>query len=251
MRLTPILAAGRRIPDNYHNMPQRFVERHTTFVAKRAPRLPQYVQKIFKYKKRAYYDQWRPWQDEFKRLNGPGFSPGLVFVEPKRVWSYFRGDRVEVLKGPDKGKQGVINYIVKERNWVFVQGLNITRTTANKNESFAGNIICREEPYLIDEEVKLVDPSDLEPTDFEWRYDEEGTPLRVSTRTERVIPIPAAAGETIDFVEPSAYKEQPKDTPAKLVSEVTFQPESKTFEMDICERMGIRDDRVPYPMYWY
>lgn len=251
MRLTVILAAGRRVPDNYHNMPQRFVDRHTTFIAKRAPRLPQYVQKIFRYKTKPYYDQWRPWQDEFKRLNNQIMTPRTVFVEPKRIWSYFRGDRVEVLRGPDKGKQGVINYIVKERNWVYVQGLNIVRTTLNKDDEFVGNILCKEEPYLIDEEVKLVDPSDLEPTDFEWRYDDEGTLLRVSTRTERIIPIPVAASETIDYVESATYKEQAKDTPAKLVSEVTFEPESKTFEMDICEKMGIKDERVPYPMYWY
>lgn len=251
MRLTPILAAVRRVPDSYHNMPQRFVDRHTTFVAKRAPRLPQYTQKIYRYKTKAYFDEWRPWQDEFKRLNSQMVKIRPIFVEPKRDWSYFRGDRVEVLKGPDKGKQGVIIHIVKERNWVFVQGLNIKRTNISKDEKNMGNIVCYEEPYLIDEEVKLVDPSDLEPTDYEWRYDDQGMRLRVSTRTERVIPIPEGAFETIDYVEKKNYKEQPKDTPANLVNEVTFEPELKTFEMDICEKMGIKDERVPYPMYWY
>lgn len=250
-RITNVLAAARRIPENYHNMPRRFVDRHTTFVSKRSPNLPQYMQKIFRYKNSAYYDEWRPWQDEFKRLNQPMTMVRKVFVEPKRDWSYFRGDRVEVLKGPDKGKQGIINYIVKERNWVFVQGLNMRRTVMNKDDTKMGNVICQEEPYLVDVEVKLVDPGDLEPTCFEWRYDDQGERVRVSTRTERIIPIPAAAYETYDYVEPQAYKEQPKDTPAKLVTEVTFKPEVKTFEMDICEKMGIKDERVPYPMYWY
>lgn len=251
MRLTSFLAASRRLPESYHNMPQRFIERHNTFIAKRAPRLPQYVQKIFRYRTNAYFDEWRPWQDEFKRLNQEGSRMREIFVEPKREWSYFRGDRVEVLKGPDKGKQGIINYIVKERNWVFVQGLNIRREFTNKENNSMGNIVCKEDPYLIDIEVKLVDPADLQPTEFEWRYDDEGTRVRVSTRTERIIPIPEAAYETIDYVEKSAYVEQPKDTPAKLVNEVTFRPQCKTFEMDICDQMGIRDDRVPYPMYWY
>ena len=235
----------------YDNFPQRFIDRHTRFLAKRAPRLPQYEQKIFRYKTKGYYDEWRPWQDEFARLNQPRVKTRTIFVEPKRDWSYFRGDRVEVLKGPDKGKQGIINYIVKERNWVFVQGLNVRRQTINKDEKTMGNIITREDPYLIDIEVKLVDPSDLEPTEYEWRFDDEGNRVRVSTRTERIIPIPQAAYETADYVDQGSYIEQPKDTTGDLVNKRTFMPHAKTFEMDICEEMGINETRVPYPMYWY
>ena len=33
-------------------------------------------------------------------------------------------DQVMVLVGKDKGKISVINDIIKERNWVFVSGLN-------------------------------------------------------------------------------------------------------------------------------
>ena len=32
--------------------------------------------------------------------------------------------QVEVLVGKDKGKFGVISSIIKERNWVYVEGLN-------------------------------------------------------------------------------------------------------------------------------
>ncbi len=42
---------------------------------------------------------------------------------------WFRGDRVQVLKGSDKGKQGYINYIVQEKNWVCVEGLNCSYET--------------------------------------------------------------------------------------------------------------------------
>lgn len=251
MRLNIVLAASRRIPEAYHNMPKKFVDRNTTFLIKRAPRLPQYMQKIFRYKRQAYYDRWRPWEDEFQRLNAEGVKISQVFVEPIREWSFFRGDRVEVIKGPEKGKQGIIDYIVKERNWVFVQGLNIRREYSNREGDSLGNIICNEDPFLINVEVKLVDPSDLLPTDYEWRYDDDGNRVRVSTRTERIIPIPEQAYETIDYVDKSAYRENAKDTSAKLVTERTFVPQAKTFEMDICDQMGIKDDRIPYPMYWY
>lgn len=251
MKLFCFLAASRRIPESYHNMPKRFVDRNTTFLIKRAPRLPQYIQKIFRYKNQAYFDRWRPWEDEFQRLNAEGVKINQVFVEPIRNWSFFRGDRVEVIKGPEKGKQGIINYIVKERNWVFVQGLNLRREYTNRDENSLGNVISTEDPFLINIEVKLVDPSDLLPTEIEWRYDDDGNRVRVCTRSERILPVPEQAYETIDYVDKLDYKECPKDTPADLVTKRTFQPKAKSFEMDICDEMGIRDDRIPYPMYWY
>lgn len=251
MQLTRVLAASKRIPENYNNIPKRMVDRHTRFIERRAPNLPQYEQKIFRYKRRAYYDEWRPWESEFRQLNQQMVKTRKIFVEPIREWNFFRGDRVEVLQGPDKGKQGIINYIVKERNWVFVQGLNLRRSYSNRRDLSLGNIVCTEDPYLINLEVKLVDPTDLMPTESEWRYDDDGNRVRVSTRTERIIPIPEQAFETIDYVDAKSYNEQPKDTPAKLVNQKTFDPQSKTFEMDICDEMGIKDDRVPYPMYWY
>lgn len=252
MQLTRVLSASRKLPANYHNMPKRVVDRHTTFLTKRSPNLPQYVQKIFRYKKNAYYDEWRPWETDFERLNREGMKIPKIFVEPIREWSFFRGDRVEVIKGADAGKQGIINYIVKERNWVFVQGLNVQREYTNRRKLALGNITCKEDPYLINHEVKLVDPSDLLPTDIEWRYDDDGQRVRVSTRTEQIIPIPRQAYETVNYVDKKSAVDGPKDTPAKEVVKVTHKPTvSRTFEMDICEQLGIKDDRVPYPMYWY
>ena len=38
--------------------------------------------------------------------------------------------QVEVLVGKDKGKVGMINSIIKERNWVYVEGLNCVSAPA-------------------------------------------------------------------------------------------------------------------------
>ena len=32
--------------------------------------------------------------------------------------------QVQILKGKDKGKTGIVCLVVKERNWCFVEGLN-------------------------------------------------------------------------------------------------------------------------------
>jgi len=108
-----------------------------------------------------------------------------------------------------------------------------------------------EKPLLVPRDVALVDPSDHKPTAIEWRYDEEGNKVRVSVRTGRIIPIPSLAQETIDFKTREVYLDQPKDTKADEFKKTTFVPKVKTFEMEIMDEMGIKEERIPYPMYWY
>lgn len=97
----------------------------------------------------------------------------------------------------------------------------------------------------------MVDPSDMRPCDFQWRYSEEGARIRVSLRTGREIPVPASAEETYDYKTPGSYFERPKDTKAPLVEQITFYPKLRTFEMDIMQEMGIQEDRTPPKTYWY
>lgn len=45
--------------------------------------------------------------------------------------------------------------------------------------------------------------------------------------------------------------ETPKDTRENEVTKVTFKPKLMTFETEIMEAMGIREDRKPAKTYWY
>jgi large subunit ribosomal protein L24 len=47
------------------------------------------------------------------------------------------------------------------------------------------------------------------------------------------------------------FPESEKDTKASEVTAITFEPALKTFETDIMEQMGIKEDRVPAKTYWY
>lgn len=51
----------------------------------------------------------RPWTDEWKRQNDSQRFP--VCVEPIKDWNFFRGDKVEVLVGRDRGKHGIISQV--------------------------------------------------------------------------------------------------------------------------------------------
>ena len=52
----------------------------------------------------------------------------------KSKYICFRGDRVQVLEGPDKGKHGLVSEIYQERNWVLVEGLNCKYEYSGKTE---------------------------------------------------------------------------------------------------------------------
>uniref|UniRef100_A0A023FK76 Large ribosomal subunit protein uL24m n=1 Tax=Amblyomma cajennense TaxID=34607 RepID=A0A023FK76_AMBCJ len=247
MRLTSFLLKASKLPKDYANFPKSYVKRVMAQVEWRTPKGPQYRPAVIQ-RKKYYYGLARPWQTEFWNENMPGVPSRHVYVEPI-VWTVFRGDRVEILVGKDKGKQGIVNYIVKERNWVCVEGLNCEHRTVT-NEGVT-QVMKTEMPLLVTTQVALVDPTDNKPTKVEWRYTEDGEKVRVSVRSGRVVPIPLMAEETYDCKSPSAYSEQPKDTRAKELEKITFVPKLMTFEQEIMEELGIKEERVPAKTYWY
>lgn len=251
MKLTSILLTRiGKWSKQFSNLPDRYIKRAMEQVYFRNPKGIQYRPNVADERKRFNFSVHRPWTAQFREENAYGRPAPKVFVEPIKEWSYFRGDRVEVLEGKDKGKQGIVKQIFQERNWIIVDGLNCKLKFIGRGRKF-GTYIQEEQPLLVTTEVALVDPSDLKATPFEWRFTEEGKKVRVSTRTGRIIPMPATAEETIDYKTKATYKEQPKDTSADDVTEVTFEPALKTFEMDIMEKMGIKEDRIPPKSYWY
>ncbi|CAN7943108.1 unnamed protein product, partial [Ixodes hexagonus] len=201
MRLTHILRCVSRLPKDYANLPESYVKRSMEQVEWRTPRAPQYQRKVIQ-RTRFHYNMSRPWTEEFKQANMPGVKRRQIYVEPI-VWTVFRGDRVEVLVGKDKGKQGIVNYVVKERNWVTVEGLNCYyRHVRNSGQLQVTKV---EAPLLVTTQVALLDPTDNKPTQVEWRYTEEGKKVRVSARTGRILPIPLMAEETIDYKSKQTY----------------------------------------------
>lgn len=65
-------------------------------------------------------------------------------------------------------------HIFQERNWVVVEGLNTEIKVVGKTKDFPGVAVRWEKPLNVTNEVKLVDPTDVQATDMEWRYTEDG-----------------------------------------------------------------------------
>lgn len=196
------------------------------------------------------YGTNRPWTTAAKRLNPPGKKRRKVFVEPIAAedWSLFRGDRVEILAGKDKGKQGKVIQVFRHRNWVILEGLNTHHRYIGKTADYPGTYIASEAPLLL-RDVSLIDPSDRKPTEVEWKYTEEGERVRVSLRTGRIIPKPVV--ERRDGIVPQQWKDGPKDTSPEDALQKTFVPSLKTLEEEVIEKLGIHEPRRHRRSYWY
>ncbi|XP_048365399.1 39S ribosomal protein L24, mitochondrial [Sphaerodactylus townsendi] len=196
------------------------------------------------------YGMNKPGSAADKVRNPPGLRRKRVFVEPidDADWKFFQGDTVQVLKGKDAGKLGLVAQVIRQRNWVVLEGLNVHYRYVGKSAVYPGTYVASEAPLLV-KDVTLVDPSDRKPTEVEWRYTEEGERVRVSLRTGRIIPKPIEQRE--DGIIPEQWKDGPKDTSVEDALEKTFAPSLKTFQEEIMELQGIVETRQFRKSYWY
>ncbi|EEB17662.1 mitochondrial 50S ribosomal protein L24, putative [Pediculus humanus corporis] len=234
----------------HSNLPERYIKKTLEEIQYKPPKLPNYRQIYIKRIKNNFTIH-EPWSMEFQTANIENAKFKKVWIEPIKEWSVFRGDRVEVLVGKDKGKQGIVCEIIQERNWVLVEGLNTYLKLVGKTKNFPGMLVKAEAPLLVTSEIALVDPNDLKPTKILWRYDEKGEKVRVSERTGRIIPMPLLEEETYDYKTKQTYQEKKKDTTAKEVTKITFVPTLQTFEMSLMEEYNIEENRIPKKVYWY
>lgn len=241
---------------DFSNLPQRYILRKSTKLKYKSPEGIEYIPKFESYKIKNYTMD-RPWTSQYWMKNPPFQTKSLdaqPVVEPIKAsdWMWFRGDRVEIITGDDKGKQGYINMIVQERNWVTVEGLNCKFENIGGSGEFPGMMVKEEQPMLVTRDIKLVDPSDEKMAEVEWRHTEAGERVRVSVRTGAEIPLPGKSEETLDYKTRAGYQlNKDKDTKPSIVEEVTYEPKLATFEMDIMDSMGIKEDREPKKTYWY
>lgn len=176
--------------------------------------------------------------------------PKLHRLPPNHKPLFFVGDRVEVLVGKDRGKQGVISELIPERNWCYVTGLNCVYKTVSPT-GFDAQMVLESQHLELGTEVALVDPADDQTTEAEWRWTEAQEQLRVSCRTGRHIPVPSKSHECYEYSTRETYKETPKDTPEASVKKVTYIPEVVSFEQSIEQEYQLTAGAKMKPTYWY
>ncbi|MEX2581988.1 MAG: 50S ribosomal protein L24 [Gemmatimonadota bacterium] len=108
-------------------------------------------------------------------------------VKPTKM-TIRRGDRVRVLRGNERGKEGTVLRVDREKNRVVIEGVNLRKR--HKKPSAVdpeGGIISFEAP-LHASNVMLLDPASGEPTRIRRQRDEAGEAERASIKSGRAIP---------------------------------------------------------------
>lgn len=100
------------------------------------------------------------------------------------------GDRVKVISGNNKGQEGRVLRVEREKNRVVVEGVNLRKRHRKPSpQQPEGGIITFEAPIHASN-VMLIDPATGEPTRIRKQQADDGTRERVSVRSGRVIPRP-------------------------------------------------------------
>jgi large subunit ribosomal protein L24 len=93
-----------------------------------------------------------------------------------------KGDRVRVLQGKDRGKEGEVTRVLVTEGKVIVDGLNVVKKHQRATRAaMQGGIIDKEMPIPVSN-VALVG-ADGRPTRIGFRFDGTGNKVRISRRT--------------------------------------------------------------------
>ena len=96
-----------------------------------------------------------------------------------------KGDKVVVITGVNKGKEGTITRVLDEK--VIVEGINIvTKHVKPKNNNGTGEIIKVEAPIHASN-VMLIDPKTKKATKIKYDFDKNGKKIRVSKKSNEKI----------------------------------------------------------------
>jgi large subunit ribosomal protein L24 len=94
-----------------------------------------------------------------------------------------KGDKVRVLAGKDRGKEGEVMFAFPAKNKVIVEGVNLVKKHQRPlGENQPGGIIDKDMPMHVSN-VAVLSPKDGKPTRIGYKFLEDGTKVRVCKRT--------------------------------------------------------------------
>ena len=94
-----------------------------------------------------------------------------------------KGDRVVVLKGKDRGKEGTVMRVLPTAGKVIVDGVNVAKKHQKPTKStMQGGIIDKDMP-IDASNVAIVSPKDGKATRVGYKIDDDGNKVRICRRT--------------------------------------------------------------------
>jgi len=97
-----------------------------------------------------------------------------------------KGDRVVVVTGRNKGKTGEVLRVLRDKDRVLVQGVNMIKRHTAPSQVSPGGIVEKEAPLHISN-VAHIDPKTSEPTRVGFKVIEGDRKVRFAKRSGEVI----------------------------------------------------------------
>ena len=99
-----------------------------------------------------------------------------------------KGDKVRVLAGRDKGRDGEVLKVMPKENRALVQGVNMVSRHSKQTARSEGGIVSKEGPIDLSN-LALIDPSSGKPTRVGFKVLEDGRKVRVAKGSGEVIDV--------------------------------------------------------------
>ena len=99
---------------------------------------------------------------------------------------YKKGDRIQVIAGKDKGKQGEILQVLRAKERAVVRGVNVARRHTRASQTSPGGIVDKEMPIAVSN-LAHIDPKDEKPTRVGFKFLDDGRKVRFAKRSGEVI----------------------------------------------------------------
>lgn len=97
-----------------------------------------------------------------------------------------KGDRVVVLTGKDKGRNGEIIRILPKEGRALVSGINMVKRHQRQSAEVEGGIINKEAAIQLSN-LALEDPKDGKPTRVGFKFNDDGKKVRFAKRSGEMI----------------------------------------------------------------
>ncbi len=99
-----------------------------------------------------------------------------------------KGDRVVVVTGKSKGRTGEVLRVLRSKDRVLVQGVNMVKRHTAPSQANPGGIV-EKEAYLHISNVAHVDPKSSEPTRVGYKVLGDGRKVRFAKRSGEIIDV--------------------------------------------------------------
>ena len=94
-----------------------------------------------------------------------------------------KGDKVRVLTGKDRGKEGFVSRAIPADDKVIIAGINLAKRHQKPTKAtMQGGIIDKAMPIHVSN-VAVLSPADEKPTRIGYRLNDDGSKVRVCRRT--------------------------------------------------------------------